>query len=69
MWIRAKCEEEAPFRSEKCEDPEKCMVCEGKKGRCRSAGVTYEVRCKKCGDNTSILTASDYICFMVVFRQ
>ena len=26
------------------------MVCEGKKGRCRSTGVTYEVRCKRCGD-------------------
>ena len=27
-----------------------CMVCgsEGKGGNCRSTGVTYEVRCKKC---------------------
>ena len=39
-----------PFRSEMCEDPRKCMVCEGTRGRFRSTGVTYEVRCKRCGD-------------------
>ena len=34
------------FRESKCRDVAKCMVCEdGKGGRSRSEGVTYEVSC------------------------
>ena len=39
-----------PFKGRKCEDPDKCMVCMGGGRGCRSNGVTYEVKCKKCGD-------------------
>ena len=38
------------FRSERCKDPGKCMVFEGKRGRCRNTGVTYEVKCNRYGD-------------------
>ena len=48
--VKRRLQRSDPFRSEKCEDPGRCMVCEGKKGRCRSTGVTYEVRCKRCDD-------------------
>ena len=39
-----------PFKRKKCGDHEKCMVCTGGGSGCRSNGVTYEVRCKLCGD-------------------
>ena len=49
--VKRKVQRSDPFRSRECGDKEMCMVCgsEGKGGNCRSTGVTYEVRCKKCG--------------------
>ena len=48
--VKRRLQRSDPFRSEKCEESGLCMVCEGKRRRCRSTGVTYEVRCKRCGD-------------------
>ena len=47
--LKRRLQKSDPFRESKCRDRDKCMVCgEGKGGRCRSDGVTYEVRCKGC---------------------
>ena len=48
--IKKRLQKSDPFKEEKCRDPAKCMVCdgEGKGGRCRSEGATYEIGCKGC---------------------
>ena len=50
MSIKRRLQVSDPFKSLKCGDQEKCMVCDGKGGRCRKTGVTYEVKCRKCED-------------------
>ena len=47
---KSKVQRSDPFRNRKCGDSEKCMGCgnDGKGRRCRSIGVTYEVKCKRC---------------------
>ena len=38
-----------PFRSSKCRNDDECLVCRNSEGgRCRTDGVTYEVKCKRC---------------------
>ena len=48
--IKRRLQKSDPFIESKCGDPTKYMVCggEGKGGRCRSEGATYEVKCKGC---------------------
>ena len=47
--LKRRLQKSDPFRESKCRDVAKCMVCgDGKGGRCRSDGVTYEVSCKGC---------------------
>ena len=48
--IKKRLQRSDPFKGKKCEDPDRCMVCMGGGSRCRTNGVTYEVRCEKCGD-------------------
>ena len=38
-----------PFKNKECSKKDECFVCKDERsGRCRTNGVTYEVRCKKC---------------------
>ena len=48
--IKRRLQKSDPFKEKKCKDPSECMVCsgEGKGGKCRNEGVTYEIRCKGC---------------------
>ena len=47
--IKRRLQKSDPFKKKTCRDAEKCMVCyDGDGGKCRSEGVTYEVRCKGC---------------------
>ena len=47
--LRRRLQKSDPFRQSRCRDIDKCMVCgDGKGGRCRSEGVTYEVTCRGC---------------------
>ena len=48
MSIKRRLQKSDPFEDKKCIDKERCMVCEGKGGKCRRTGVTYEVKCRKC---------------------
>ena len=49
---KSKIKKSDPFRNRKCRDCDNCMVCGngGKGGRSRRTGVTYEVKCKRCGE-------------------
>ena len=48
--LKRRLQKSDPFKGKRCDDPENCMVCVGGGRGCRSNGVTYEVRCEKCGD-------------------
>ena len=38
-----------PFPREKCEDQEKCLICQNNgKGNCKRSNVTYEIVCNTC---------------------
>ena len=46
--MKRRLQESDPFRREKCDDAGKCMIFV--RAREEDVGVTYEVRCKICGD-------------------
>ena len=50
--LKRRIQKSDPFKNKKCQDAAECMVCnsENSGGRCRSEGVTYEMRCNGCGE-------------------
>ena len=47
--IQRRLQRSDPFKGKKCGDPDRCMVCTSGGSGCRNVGITYEVRCNKCG--------------------